>query len=123
METTTTPQKTVDYGSALRQYGRYGAHRSMKKFCEDEGYDYNKFCRYARRGLTNASILIETSPENATSEKPQFISLEAPEMEPKLSTEKETVIEIRVRFSNGMELVRYDGRINEMVTFVQKFLG
>ena len=30
----------VDYAAALRQYHRYGRGRSMKKFCEDEGYDY-----------------------------------------------------------------------------------
>ena len=37
----------VDYAAALRQYNRYGRGRSMKKFCEDEGYDYWKFCRLA----------------------------------------------------------------------------
>jgi len=30
----------VDYVAALRQYSRYGRGRSMRKFCEDEGYDY-----------------------------------------------------------------------------------
>ena len=38
----------VDYAAALRQYHRYGRGRSMKKFCEDEGYDYWKFCKLAR---------------------------------------------------------------------------
>ena len=40
----------VDYVAALRQYNRYGRGRSMKKFCEDEGYDYWKFCKLAREG-------------------------------------------------------------------------
>jgi len=40
----------VDYAAALRQYNRYGRGRSMRKFCEDEGYDYLKFCRLAREG-------------------------------------------------------------------------
>lgn len=42
----------VDYAAALRQYHRYGRGRSMKKFCEDEGYDYWKFCKLAREGLS-----------------------------------------------------------------------
>lgn len=37
----------VDYAAALRQYNKYGRGRSMKKFCEDEGYDYWKFCKLA----------------------------------------------------------------------------
>lgn len=40
----------VDYAAALRQYRRYGRGSSMKKFCEDEGYDYWKFCKLAREG-------------------------------------------------------------------------
>ena len=40
----------VDYAAALRQYHRYGRGRSMTKFCEDEGYDYWKFCKLAREG-------------------------------------------------------------------------
>lgn len=33
-------QPVVDYAAALRQYQKYGRGRSMKKFCEDDGYDY-----------------------------------------------------------------------------------
>lgn len=40
----------VDYTAALRQYHRYGRGRSMKKFCEDDGYDYWKFCKLEREG-------------------------------------------------------------------------
>ena len=41
---------SVDYAAVLRQYQKYGRGRSMKKFCEDEGYDYWKFCKLAREG-------------------------------------------------------------------------
>lgn len=44
------PSGSVDYAAALRQYNKYGRGRSMKKFCEDEGYDYWKFCKLAREG-------------------------------------------------------------------------
>ena len=33
-------QPMVDYAAALRPYQKYGRGRAMKKFCEDEGYDY-----------------------------------------------------------------------------------
>ncbi len=50
-QTSTAAQSgAVDYAAALRQYNRYGRGRSMKKFCENEGYDYWKFCKLAREG-------------------------------------------------------------------------
>ena len=42
--------QTVNYALALKIYQQKGLGRSMKKFCEEEGYDYAKFMRYARRG-------------------------------------------------------------------------
>lgn len=49
----------VDYAAALRQYHRYGRGRSMEKFCEDEGYDYWKFCKLA---ISEARALRWTTP-------------------------------------------------------------
>lgn len=40
----------VDYAAALRLYNKYGRGRSMKKLCEDEEYDFLKFCNLAREG-------------------------------------------------------------------------
>lgn len=48
----------VDYAAALRQYHRYGRGSSMKKFCEDEGYDYWKFCKLAREGQSEMDAKI-----------------------------------------------------------------
>lgn len=55
METTTVTQPTTQhdpvkgqFAAALRQYQYYSHGRSLHKFCEDEGLDYQKFCRYAR---------------------------------------------------------------------------
>ena len=54
----------VDYAAALRQYHRYGRGRSMKKFCEDEGYDCWKFCKLAREGQSemDAKIIADKHP-------------------------------------------------------------
>lgn len=39
---------TINYAFALKNYSQNGKGRSMKKFCEDEGYDYDKFLQYSR---------------------------------------------------------------------------
>ena len=32
----------INYSMAMKNYNQNGRGRSMHKFCEDEGYDYNK---------------------------------------------------------------------------------
>ena len=39
----------VDYAAAYRQFMNFGHGRSLKQFCEDEGYDYGKLQRYSRK--------------------------------------------------------------------------
>ena len=65
----------VDYAAALRQYHRYDRGRSMKKYCEDEGYDYWKFCKLAREGQSEMDakiiagkhpVFIEVNPDGRT---------------------------------------------------------
>ncbi len=36
-------EPTINYAFALKHYNQNGCGRSMKKFCEEEGYDYEKF--------------------------------------------------------------------------------
>lgn len=56
-QTTVSPKaESVDYAAALRHYSRYGRGRSMRKFSEDEGHDYWKFCKYARSGQAELNI-------------------------------------------------------------------
>lgn len=43
-------ESPANYAFALKHYKQYGRGRSMKKFCEDEGYDYEKFAIYSRKG-------------------------------------------------------------------------
>ena len=44
----------TDYAAAYRQYCTYGRGRTLKKFCEDEDYNYTKLRRYV--------CLLYTSP-------------------------------------------------------------
>lgn len=62
---------TINYALALKNYSRNGKGRSMKKFCEDEGYDYDKFLRYSRRGRKSAVssrrlTSVSVSPEGSS---------------------------------------------------------
>ncbi len=46
---------TINYAFALKHYNQNGRGRSMKKFCEEEGYDYEKFTQYSRRGQKDSA--------------------------------------------------------------------
>ena len=41
----------VDYATAYRQFMNFSHGRSLKQFCEDEGYDYGKLQRYSRKAF------------------------------------------------------------------------
>ena len=58
----------VNYAFALKNYQQNGRGRSMKKFCEEEGYDYEKFMQYSRRGQKEYSVLKEADARQ-TSDK------------------------------------------------------
>lgn len=69
----------VNYSLALKNYNQNGRGRSMRKFCEDEGY-----------GFGSSGAL--------------------------------GIAEVRVRFTNGMELIQSDGDVNELFDIVRKML-
>lgn len=106
----------VNYAFALKNYQQNGRGRSMKKFCEEEWYDYEKFMQYSRRGQKEYSVLKEADARQ-TSDK--FIPLVA-------NGPAESVLgilEVRVRFTNGMELSQSEGDLNELFGMVRKMLG
>lgn len=111
-------ESTANYAFALKHYKQYGRGRSMKKFCEDEGYDYDKFMRYSRKGQTEFSILKEADEEHKSND-PGFI----PIVLDGASASGLGVSEIKVRFSNGMELSQSDGDINELIGMIRKMLS
>ena len=106
----------VNYAFALKNYQQNGRGRSMKKFCEEEGYDYEKFMQYSRRGQKEYSVLKDADARQ-TSDK--FISLvvDGP-AESVLG-----ILDVRVRFTNGMELSQSEGDLNELFGMVRKMLG
>lgn len=106
----------VNYAFALKNYQQNGRGRSMKKFCEEEGYDYEKFMRYSRRGQKEYSVLKEADARQ-TSDKFIPLVVDGP-AESVLG-----ILDVRVRFMNGMELSQSEGEPNELFGMVRKMLG
>lgn len=129
METTTpTPTTTQQdpakpqFAAALRQYQYYSHGRSIRKFCDDEGLDYAKFCKYARehgpgseagKHQGSADILpatfIEVRQEAETKSGPK--------------SESVAIREIRVRFTNGMILHGRADKLEDILSMVRKMLS
>lgn len=106
----------VNYAFALKNYQQNGRGRSMKKFCEEEGYDYEKFMQYSRRGQKEYSVLKEADARQ-TSDKFIPLVVDGP-AESVLG-----ILDVRVRFTNGMELFQSEGDLNELFGMVRKMLG
>lgn len=106
----------VNYSFALKNYQQNGRGRSMKKFCEEEGYDYEKFMQYSRRGQKEYSVLKEADARQ-TSDKFIPLVVDGP-AESVLG-----ILDVRVRFTNGMELSQSEGDLNELFGMVRKMLG
>ena len=106
----------VNYAFALKNYQQNGRGRSMKKFCEEEGYDYEKFMQYSRRGQKEYSVLKEADARQ-TSDKFIPLVVDGP-AESVLG-----ILDVRVRFTNGMELSQSEGDLNELFGMVIKMLG
>ena len=106
----------VNYAFALKNYQQNGRGRSMKKFCEEEGYDYEKFMQYSRLGQKEYSVLKEADARQ-TSDKFIPLVVDGP-AESVLG-----ILDVRVRFTNGMELSQSEGDLNELFGMVRKMLG
>ena len=101
----------VDYAAALRQYHRYGRGRSMKKFCEDEGYDYWKFCKLARE------VQSEMDAKNIADKHPVFIEVNPDGTQSSVQRDEPMkVCEIRIRFNNGLVMSRKGGDVEEVIS-------
>ena len=90
-------EPTINYAFALKHYNQNGRGRSMKKFCEEEWYDYEKFMQYSRRGQKDYSVLKEADDRQSSGGFIPLVVDRMPEGGPGIR-------DVRVRFTNGMEL-------------------
>lgn len=110
-------EPTINYAFALKHYNQNGRDRSMKKFCKEEGYDYEKFMQYSRRGQKDsASSRRPTSASCRAGSSPLIVDGGGPE-------KTLGIRDVRVRFMNGMELSQCEGDISELFGMVRKMLG
>ena len=123
METTTVTQPTTQhdpvkgqFAAALRQYQYYSHGRSVRKFCEDEGLDYQKFCKYAREHGPGSDAGKREGSEVAL--PASFI--EVPQESP---AEPVSIREIRIRFTNRMILHGRADKLEDILASVRKMLS
>ncbi len=109
-------ESKVNYAFALKNYQQNGRGCSMRKFCDEERCDYEKFMQYSRRGQKEYSVLKEADARQ-TSDKFIPIVVDGP------SESVLGILDVRVRFTNGMELSQSEGDLNETIRNDQKDVG
>ena len=100
-------EPTINYAFALKLDNQNGRGRSMKRFCEEVGYDYEKFMQYSSRRQKEYSVLKEAGERQSPGGFIPLVVDGAPEGDLGIR-------DVRVRFTNGMELSQGDGDIYEL---------
>jgi len=117
-------RRNTDYAAAYLQYQRYGRGRSMRRFCEDEGYDYDNFYRYSRKNdqvqpsCETRGTFVEITPVPDPAPKPVVLTIRQD------TTYK--LEEIRIRFTNGLVLSRHGGSmsdVDDLMSMARKLIG
>ena len=123
----------IDYARAYHEYMTFSRGRTMKQFCEDEGYDYKKMQRYGRDAFgskhmnlgepktnesdTGFTQLIQSDDVNAQStELDQEPILQSGTGE---SPQVNDISFIKVQFRDGLTLSMSNVSIERMVALLQ----
>lgn len=120
----------TDYAAAYRQYCTYGRGRTLKKFCEDEDYNYSKLRRYVNKIFWNAS---KTERDSIGF---QCVPVEVDQADSAPSTNEEktdTVMEredfhisitfVQVQLSNGLTLRVESPCVDSLVDVLHKLVN
>ena len=115
----------VDYASAYRHYIDFGGGRTLEKFCQDEGYDFEKFKRYGRDAFWQ-HLIYKDDPE-FEKQKDAIMStggagtpdqnVTADQSEPSLPLK--TINFFKVEFSDGLSLSMSNVSVERMVDLLQ----
>lgn len=120
----------TDYAAAYRQYCTYGRGRTLKKFCEDEDYNYTKLRRYVDKSFWNAS---KTERDSIGC---QCVPVEVDTVDSKPSQSEETsekskdkeeahisISFVQVQLSNGLNLRVEAPAIDSLVDVLHKLVS
>ena len=120
----------TDYAAAYRQYCTYGRGRTLKKFCEDEDYNYTKLRRYVDKSFWNASkterdsIGCQCVPVEV--DNPDSMPSQSEETSEKSKDKEEAHISIsfvQVQLSNGLNLRVEAPAIDSLVDVLHKLVS
>ena len=120
----------TDYAAAYRQYCTYGRGRTLKKFCEDEDYNYTKLRRYVDKSFWNASkternsIGCQCVPVEV--DNPDSIPSQSGDRLEKTMEKEEAHISIsfvQVQLSNGLNLRVEAPAIDSLVDVLHKLVS
>ena len=127
-------KEDVDYAAAYRQFMYYGKDRSLKKFCEDEDYDYGKLQRYSRKLFWSKHTKLSESEVEESRFMPIVLdgqqtagvpsdSQESTEQNPladgQPTSQRNEISFIKVRFRDGLTLQMSNVSVVRMVSLLQ----
>ena len=120
----------TDYAAAYRQYCTYGRGRTLKKFCEDEDYNYTKLRRYVDKSFWNASkterdsigcqcVPVEVdNPDSMPSQSEDRLEKSMEKEEAHIS-----ISFVQVQLSNGLNLRVEAPAIDSLVDVLHKLVS
>jgi hypothetical protein len=97
-----------DYAAMIREYRMYGGSGSMKRFCEENDYNYSNANRYYRKHFWGRYSLSKTDSSPVRLEVFLDGSL-SDDVQPAIKSDQK-VQRFSVRFNNGTFLKPYDRR-------------
>ena len=120
----------TDYAAAYRQYCTYGRGRTLKKFCEDENFNYTKLRRYVDKSFWNASkterdsigcqcVPVEVdNPDSMPSQSEDRLEKSMEKEEAHIS-----ISFVQVQLSNGLNLRVEAPAIDSLVDVLHKLVS
>jgi len=115
----------VDYAAAYRHYVDFGGGRTLEKFCQDEGYDFEKFKRYGRDAFWQHLIYKDDSEFEKQKEAIMSIGSVDNSKQEDIEPQGETVLPLKtvnffkVEFSDGLSLSMSNVSVERMVDLLQ----
>ena len=115
----------VDYAAAYRHYIDFGGGKTLEKFCQDEGYDFEKFKRYGRDAFWQ-HLIYKDDPEFEKQKEAIMSTGGAGTAEQNVTADQsETVLPLKtvnffkVEFSDGLSLSMSNVSVECMVDLLQ----
>ena len=110
-----------DYAAIIREYRMYGGSGSMKRFCEENDYNYSNVNRYYRKHFWDRYSLPKTGSSPVRLEVVPDESLPGGG-QPTIKSDQK-IQRFSVRFDNGTFFRMYNCSIEEVCTMLQKIGG